>query len=1001
MAPGAQRVLERATRTRLIARLAFKLSGMRHQPQSISNLPLRALVGELRNYAVMTLDPEGYFTSWNAGVGELLGYEEDEFVGQPGGIIFTLEDRAKGEQEKEMAVARATGEAIDDRWHLRKDGSRVWVNGIMHCVSDEAGNVLGYVKLLRDQTDKLLLDAHLAESEERFSKAFRSNPTPTAVLTLPDLTVVEVNDAYVQSFQVSRPAVLNQAFGGVGLEVAADALEPVRRELQQGRPLRTEMPYLHPEGAQGHGTFAFEPIELGGVPHVVMLMHDMTAWRRAHEQLERQNRFLAALLNSVPGIFYMMEGRRLVQWNDEFERVTGRSAGELATATATDVLEDPDAIFQHVETALRTGQSSIEGNVRRKDGQLLPYLLTGRRFERNGSDHVIGIGVDIARLVEERAVLERQTRELAAFAELGGAALAADELQPVLERAASRVRETLNADEVRIVELGSERPVVRAAALVEGGISAGIREGARPTIAWRLPDAEAGPLPPEELSAHGLGSGIRARIQGRDRQFGYIEALGSGEGAFTDEDLGFIRSVSYLLAGAVEQLRLQGELAHRADHDDLTGLLTRITFERRLVDALARADRERSSLAVLFIDLDRFKNVNDSLGHQAGDEVLRTAARRLRDSVRSWDVVARHGGDEFVLFMPDVSSGAEIAHFTNRLLDAFREPFDVGGRQIRVAATVGIAFYPTDGDDVASLLRAADSALYEGKTRGRNTFHFYTREQNEKVKERLELEALLRRALDQDELDVAYLPQVDLSSGEARVAEALVRWSHPTRGPMAPSAFLPVVEAIGLAVPVGEWMFMRAFADHAAWRALPGAPVKVAVNVSSLHFLQPSFPETLLALASDAGVEPHEIELEFTEPALVKDLELSTSHLVSLRTAGVGMVIDDFGTSASPLAHLRDLPVDRLKIDQTFTHRLADPLGRRLVEAIVQIALGLGVTPIAEGIETAEQDRAVREIGFRAAQGRYYSAALGKDELLHALSSGPLIAPADRRGRGG
>lgn len=950
-------------------------------------MPWPALLGGLRAYAAFTLDADGVIDSWNAGVHELLGYAEDEFVGRHGSMIFTLEDRAQGAFDAELDGARERGEATDDRWHLRKDGSRLWVNGIMRCVRDEAGAVVGYLKIMRDQTEKRAIDERLEESEERFAKAFRSSPSPILVFELPGARVIDVNEAFSRTFWLSRPRVVDRTLFEIGIAPEGVALEGVLEELVRGEPVRFEAPFRRGDEGMGHGAFAFEPIALGGKPHAVMQLHDVTDWRRTHDQLGQQHELVTAILDSLPGVFYMLDRGHLVRWNHELKRVTGLSDEELRMATADVLAVEGDAIREHIDVAFRTGEAAVEAHLRAADGGPVPYLLTGRRVVLGDEPFVLGVGVDIGDQVRARRVLERQAREQAVFAELTAMSLSADDLGTVLGFAARRIAEALGAEHVQIVEFQEQGAVVRAGFHAEGALAAPALTASARFEADRddLLARDAGAWPTEDLARLGLRSGVRARIDGRRGPFGLIEALSEREGAFGEEDVRFLRAAAFLLAGAVEQRRLVRELAHRADHDDLTGLLSRAAFERRLVDALERAKRQEVMVAVLFLDLDRFKNVNDSLGHQAGDEVLRIVARRLREVVRSWDVVARHGGDEFVLFLPDVKSSSEVAHVTARVLETFAEPFAVAGLELTISTTVGVALFPENGENADMLLRAADTALYEGKARGRNSFHFFTREQNERVSERLELEADLRRAVDGSEFEMVYQPQVDLVDGGVRVVEALLRWRHPVRGALPPSAFLPVAEAIGLAVPVGEWILRQALGAHAAWRGRPGMPERVAVNASARYFLKPAFPDTLAALAREADVAPHEIEIEVSEATLLQDPELVAAHMRSVKDLGFRLVIDDFGRTSAPLARLRSLPVDRLKVDGTLTHRLREARERRLVEAIVQVALGLGIDPVAEGVETSEQHRDVLELGFRAAQGSHHSRPLPRHEVLGFL----------------
>ncbi len=952
-------------------------------------VPWDELLTGLRRYAVFAISPEGVIDSWNEGVRELLGYEELEFLGQNANIIFTAEDRDALADAREFTLARDDGEVTEARWHLRKDGSRVWSNGVLRCTRNDQGVVVGYMKIMRDMTENRTDAMRLLESEERFSKAFNSSPMPIAILELPRLQAVEVNVAFGGAL-LKGSTVLGQALEDICFEAKEGAFDQVRYKLAEGRSASAEMTFPRKGAEQGFGTLAFEPIELGGKAHAVMFVTDVTEQRNANAQLEQQKQFVNAILSSLPGVFYVTNGHRLVQWNDELERVTGLSGEELAIAKSDDVILEAEKVREQIDTVLKSGHASIEGHLRTKGGALVPYLLTARRVMRAGEALVLGVGIDRTEQVEARRGYDRLAREQSVVADLAASAFSAEGLDQVLDLAARRVAETLMAEHVHIVETKADNYVLRAAIDRDGAATAK-RTIANEALAERARfaanDGETSRWPAELLTPLGLHGGIHALIRGHEQSFGFIEALSDRADAFETEDERFLRSLAYFLAAAVEQFRLNRELEHRADHDSLTGLLTRSAFELRLEGALAQAERNRSKVAVLFIDLDRFKSVNDSLGHQAGDEVLRNVALRLRETVRSWDVTARLGGDEFVLFMPDIESSTEIVHVTKRLLVALEAPFAIGGRELRISTTVGVAVFPDDGKDVRTLMQAADAALYEGKARGRNTFHFFTREQHERAMERLELETRLRTAIERNAFQVVFQPQVDFALDAVTVVEALMRWEQPDRTNFAPSKFMPLADAIGLAVPLGEWAIRYALDEHVGWRGTPGAPLRVAINVSPGHFIQPSFPAALLELARAAGAEPDEIEIEFTEETLLRDPILVTRHLNSLKEHRVGIVLDDFGTHAAPLAGLQFLPIDRLKVNETFTHQLHEPRGRRLVESIVQIALSLDICPVAEGIETSEQDAVAREVGFKAAQGHYYQAPSAREQLFTFLAA--------------
>lgn len=693
----------------------------------ITEQPWSLLVGGLREYAVFTLDEHGVIDSWNEGVRELFGFEEHEFVGKPGSVIFTLEDRVAGADDKEFSVARAQGEAMDDRWHVRKNGSRFWANGIMRAVKSPDGEVIGYLKILRDQTEKRLTEARLRESDRRFTTAFRNSPSPMALLKAHDLRVLDVNDAFIKTFGQGRPDVIGRTLQQIGLAPEPDGFSGLAGALERDRRLTTEAPFTGADGLPGFGTFTFEPITLAGEPHAIMLMHDVTQWRRVQSQLEQQQRLVEAILNSLPGVFYMMDDEHLVRWNDELERVTGLTGDELTKATAADIVVEAEEVREHIAAAFANGASSMEGRLRSVHGVSTPYLLTGRLVHLDGAPFVLGVGVEISDQVNARSLLERRATEQTVFAELAASTLATRDVQPTLDLATRRVARTLGADHARIVEATDEGLQVRASFPV----AAAAQDDGAPPPRKRDFDLEligAESLPAEALEPLGMSSGVRFRIHSHGGTFGFLEVFSTVADAFNVDDQAFLGGVTYLLAAAIEQQRLHQELEVRAETDDLTGLLKRVAFEHRLVAALGQAERNKTKVAVLFMDLDLFKEVNDSLGHHAGDLVLSQVAGRVREAVRSWDVVARHGGDEFVLFLPDIKERTEIEHVTARLLTALSEPYEVDAAQVLVGATIGVAVYPDDGTTVKELLKAADSALYRGKAKDRAAVHFESEE---------------------------------------------------------------------------------------------------------------------------------------------------------------------------------------------------------------------------------------------------------------------------------
>lgn len=424
---------------------------------------------------------------------------------------------------------------------------------------------------------------------------------------------------------------------------------------------------------------------------------------------------------------------------------------------------------------------------------------------------------------------------------------------------------------------------------------------------------------------------------------------------------GMIRTYSDITARATAEVMLS--LA--ASHDQLTGLANRNGFNLRLDAALAAAQRSDTTLAVLCLDLDRFKAVNDTLGHHAGDQLLIQVAQRMRDAARALDVIGRLGGDEFAIVLPGANiAGAE--HVSERLLEAIREPYTLKGQKIGVGISIGAAIYPTDGATSEELLRNADTALYNAKASGRNTWRAFAAVDGAREHHRVELEQEFRAAVEAHQFDLVYQPICDGSTREPAAFEVLLRWDHAVRGEVSPAEFIPVAERTGLIVPLGQWVIETACAEAAVW----AMPLRVAVNLSPAQFRERGLPEFIRDVLSRTGLSPNRLDLEVTEGLLLEDVENVISTMQALRAMGIRIVLDDFGTAQSNLSYLRGFPFDAVKIDRSFLRALkSDRHARALVEAMLAMARALGLDVIGEGVETEEQLDLLNHLRCRWMQG--------------------------------
>ncbi|MYN04445.1 EAL domain-containing protein [Pseudoduganella sp. DS3] len=411
-------------------------------------------------------------------------------------------------------------------------------------------------------------------------------------------------------------------------------------------------------------------------------------------------------------------------------------------------------------------------------------------------------------------------------------------------------------------------------------------------------------------------------------------------------------------------------IAHLAFHDELTGLPNRRLVADRLAVALAQAKRDASQGAVLFVDIDRFKNINDSLGHACGDQLLEQVALRLQGALRGGDTVGRMGGDEFVLLCPGAGHGAAIAARAQAMLATLAEPYQVMGMRLHVSASMGIACYPDDGDTPEVLVRNADAAMYLAKEQGRNNFQFYAPELNASILSRLKLEMELRRALDAGQFELYYQPKLEMADGRLNGAEVLIRWRNDAGQLVPPNRFIPVAEECGLIGAIGDWVLAETCRQHAAWRAAGLLVPVLAVNVSARQFAQPEFAENMGRMLAELGTAPAAIELELTESMLMADVRRTAATLERLKELGFSIAIDDFGTGFSSLNYLRHFRLDVLKIDQSFVRELLqDRAALAIVQSIIALARALNLQTVAEGVETEAQRALLQEQGCGAMQG--------------------------------
>jgi len=656
---------------------------------------------------------------------------------------------------------------------------------------------------------------------------------------------------------------------------------------------------------------------------------------------------------------------------------------------------DPEQLRREYDEVIAAGERGIRverPTTTRKGRQMWTEL--NRKVLRLGDELIIvTVARDITgrkRAQERQAAHARYQQKLAHF---GEAALGRREVPELVDDALRTVTEALPACAVAYLEpQGSKRELVlRAAAGLPAGPAA-VGGAYRATDAVALP-AEHGELAIVDRTegatpllpyawANEFRCAALVPVHGDARSLGVLCVLSRNPGTFGSEESKLLVTAGSVLSAGMRRIDSEGRLAFLAQFDPLTGLPNRALLSDRFSQMIVQARRRDRPLGVLFIDLDDFKLVNDSLGHAGGDELLKDAALRLQASVRPGDTVARISGDEFAVVLADLARADDAALVAQKIIDQFARPFRVAGRELFVTASIGIAAYPADGDDAESLLGAADAAMYRAKQAGRNGFQFFTADINQRTRARAQVGSELRRALERQEFVLAYQPKFDLRTGTPCGAEALLRWRHPERGLVSPAEFILILEETGLIVPVGEWVLEQVCRDLKAWEAagLPRFPV--AVNLSARQFRHADLDERIRAVIRRHGVDPSLVELEITESQVMQDPEHAKRVIQALNDGGIRVAIDDFGTGYSSLSYLTRFRVGALKIDRSFVaNALEDAGDATIVRTIVDMAHTLGFLVVAEGVETQAQAAFLRSLGCEQAQGYYFAKPMPEAEL--------------------
>jgi len=850
----------------------------------------------------------------------------------------------------------ATGVVARADYPLEMPGGRRWFSASFSALRDDGGDRAGVTAVVRDISI-------LKEAEESALAAHVLSET--LLDSLPSVFIMI--DAGHSLLRWNRQLELTT---GLSAEVLAgrDALTLLPaavREAAAGRiaeGLRAgssqgEFPLLGADGREIPHFFISRRLTLEGQERLIIIGSDLSERIGAERLLQASEQRFRRLINDIPNIAVQGydSARRVIFWNPASETLYGYTRAEALGRLLEDLILPEEMRTESIDLHarwLRDGTPIPAGEIdlRHKDGHSVP-VHSSHTLVRNadGSAEMYCIDIDL------RAAREAQSQlRLAAqvFECSGEAILITDAGQRIL---------TVNDAFTRITGYRADEIIGRT----PKQLASGYHDAAFYQRMW------------QELGEKGRWQG---EIWNR-RKNGETYPEWLGISAVRDH-AGRLTHYVAIFSDITEKKAIEARLEYLAHHDPLTGLPNRLLLRDRLEQALALAAREQLRVAVMFLDLDHFKDINDTLGHAIGDRLLQAVVDRLNGCVRETDTISRQGGDEFLIVLTGLHEGRTASAVAQKILQRMDEPFIIEGHTLSSSFSIGIALYPDDGDDFDTLLLKADTAMYHAKESGRDTYRFFTEQMNAYALERLELQNHLRLALERNELSLHYQPQIDLASGRVIGAEALLRWTSPVLGPVPPARFIPVAEDSGLIVPIGEWVLREACRQAEAWRQAGLPSLVVAVNLSALQFRRSDPVQLVGQILADSGLPAPCLELELTESLLVEDADDVLNTLERLKALGVRLAIDDFGTGYSSLSYLKRFPIDKLKIDQSFVRDIAsDADDAAIVSVIIELGRILKLQTIAEGVENAAQLDFLTRQGCSNAQGYLFGRPMPADEF--------------------
>ncbi|MDI6816015.1 MAG: PAS domain S-box protein [Actinomycetota bacterium] len=913
-----------------------------------------AAVLETAGAIVAVLDQDGRIAQFNRACEQATGYTFEEVRGE---YVFDLlilpEEREDVERVFQNLKAGMFPNTYKNYW-LTKDGSRRLIAWSNTALVGHDGNVEWVIATGIDITEN-----YKAEEESTLKSLLLDCAKDAVVVHDFEGNHIYVNEAACKQRGKTREELLNMSVKDFIPPKLAHQFDERIELLKKNRSLVFESFHTKPDGTLFYVEVYAGVIEFQGEDVVISIARDITDRKDSERLLKESEERYRRLIELSPVALAVHSGGKVVYANAAAAKLLGASKpAELIDKPVLSFVhpEDHALVKERISLMMQGNEVDLtEERFVRLDGGIIDVEVAASPIMYNGKQ---AIQVTVRDVTEHRqalaAVVEAKER--------------VEQLYRVMPSAVFTVdRESLitsfNDKAVQITGYEASEIIGRKCSEFA--------------------------LEPCTNKCGLFSSDVQKPIMGREctirRKDGEIRTLSKNVDVVRDADGNVIGGVESF-EDITERKHAEEMLNYMAFYDLLTDLPNRTLLSDRLILAIANAHRSGNMMALLFLDLDRFKTINDTLGHTVGDKLLQQVADRLKGCLREGDTIARLGGDEFTLLLPQIVTVDDATSVAQKIIDVLKPPFGFDGRELHITTSIGIALYPSDGKDVQSLLKNADIALYRAKEQGRNNYQLYTPLMNAEAFERLAMEVSMRKALERQEFVVYYQPQVDLKTGAIIGMEALIRWMHPDLGLVYPAEFIPMAEETGLIVPIGEWVLRTACEQNKAWQDAGYAPIRMAVNLSCRQFQQVDLAERVARIVKETGLDPRYLELEITESVLMKDADAAVDTLNKLKKKGIYISIDDFGTGYSSLGYLKRFPIDVLKIDRSFIRELsAGTEDAAIATAIITVAHTMKLKALAEGVETLEQLELLRSLKCDSMQGFIFSRPVPAEEASRIL----------------